>query len=125
MNMAGKPLQGVLNFELEPRNDFFIVHLRGRAGFDQTPILDCCMEAIYESTQPRILLDLTELNYIGSAGLGAFVKLKKVVEPQQRKILLAGLNPMVLDLFETAGLTRIFTVFDTPQDALAAGEKPH
>jgi anti-anti-sigma factor len=122
MNAAGKPLQGVLNFDLDTRKDFLIVHLRGRAGFDQTPILDCCMDEIRENLQPRILLDLTELNYIGSAGLAAFVRLKQAVEPRQRKVMLAGLNPMVLDLLETAGLTRIFPVYETPQEALAARE---
>lgn len=116
-------MQGILSFELDTRKDFLIVHLRGRAGFDQTPVMDCCIEEIRENTQPRVLLDLTELNYIGSAGLGAFVTLKHAVEKHQRKIMLAGLNPMVLDLFETAGLTRIFQVFETPQEALAAGEK--
>lgn len=115
-------MPGVLSFELDTRKDFLIVHLRGRAGFDQTPVMDCCLEAIRANPQPRILLDLTELSYIGSSGLGAFVKLKQAVEARQRKIVLAGLNPMVLDLFETAGLTRIFSVFDTPQDALAKAQ---
>jgi anti-sigma B factor antagonist len=118
MNMTGKPLQGVLSYELQPRKDVLIVHVRGRAGFDQTPILDCCIDEVRETTQPRILFDLSELNYIGSSGLGALVRLKQAVEPHHRKIMLAGLNPMVLDLFETAGLTRIFPVFDTPQEAL-------
>jgi anti-sigma B factor antagonist len=119
MSIADKALPSFLSFEFDSRKDFLVVHLRGRASFDQMPILDRCVEAIQANAQPRILLDLSDLTYIGSAGLGAFITLKKAVETHQRRIVLAGLNPLVLDLFETSGLTRHFTVFDTPQEALA------
>ncbi len=69
-------------------------------------------------TEPRVVLELSELSYIGSAGLGAFITLRHAVEARHANIVLVGLNPMVYDLFETAGLTKVFTIFETLAEAV-------
>ena len=94
-----------------------VVRLRGRASYDHMDALDTCFKAVQALTDHQIILDLSELTYIGSAGLGAFVTLKRSVDARQGHIVLVGLNPLVYDLFETAGFTKLFPVVSTLEEA--------
>ncbi len=118
MSTVGKPLPSDLSYAFESLKNSLVVRLRGRASFDQTPVLDRCFKAIEAHTEPRVVLELSELSYIGSAGLGAFITLRHAVEARHAHIVLVGLSPMVLDLFETSGLTQVFTVFKTLAEAV-------
>ncbi|MBE7159251.1 MAG: STAS domain-containing protein [Rhodospirillales bacterium] len=56
---------------------------------------------------PRLILDMTRVEYIDSAGLGALVNGFVAAEKNGRAFLLAGVNARVLTLLE---LTRVHTV---------------
>ena len=61
-----------------------------------------------ENGPDRVILDLSEVKFIDSSGLGAIVAAMKQLG-QGRKLDLAGLTPMVDKVFR---LTRMDTVFD-------------
>ena len=117
MTTESKPTQPEFSYTFDTLKNSAVVRLRGRAGYDQIPLLDNCFKAVQALTDHLVILDLTELSYIGSAGLGAIVSVKRAVEARQGRIVLAGLNPLVYDLFETAGLTKYFTIFPTLEEA--------
>ncbi|APG48587.1 STAS domain-containing protein [Phaeobacter porticola] len=66
------------------------------------------MRATTENGPDRVILDLSEVRFIDSSGLGAIVAAMKQLG-QGRKLDLAGLTPMVDKVFR---LTRMDTVFD-------------
>jgi anti-sigma B factor antagonist len=58
----------------------------------------------------RIVIDLSDLNYVDSTGLGALVSLKASAIRQGFCILeLVNMTPRILDLLRIANLTRLFT----------------
>ncbi|KAE9631065.1 STAS domain-containing protein [Parasedimentitalea maritima] len=61
-----------------------------------------------EGGADRVILDLSEVEFIDSSGLGAIVAAMKQLG-SSRKMDLAGLSPMVDKVFR---LTRMDTVFD-------------
>ena len=66
------------------------------------------MRSETESGASRVILDLSEVMFIDSSGLGAIVAAMKQLG-SSRKLDLAGLSPMVDKVFR---LTRMDTVFD-------------
>ncbi|NIZ61884.1 anti-sigma factor antagonist [Sedimentitalea sp. CY04] len=66
------------------------------------------MRSETESGASRVILDLSEVKFIDSSGLGAIVAAMKQLG-SSRKLDLAGLSPMVDKVFR---LTRMDTVFD-------------
>ena len=66
------------------------------------------MRSETESGASRVILDLSEVQFIDSSGLGAIVAAMKQLG-SNRKLDLAGLSPMVEKVFR---LTRMDTVFD-------------
>lgn len=64
----------------------------------------------------RVVLDLSQVTFVDSSGLGAIVAVMKHLGPE-RKLDLAALTPEVEKLFR---LTRMDTVFGIYPDAVAA-----
>jgi anti-sigma B factor antagonist len=74
------------------------------------------MRAVTEGGPVRVILDLGEVRFVDSSGLGAIVAAMKHLAPV-RKLELAGLNPDVDKVFR---LTRMNTVFAIHADVQAA-----
>jgi anti-sigma B factor antagonist len=67
----------------------------------------------------KIVIDFTNTGYIDSSGLGALVSLSKKIRDQGGELRLAGLNEDLRTLFELTKLDTLFTIADTPEQALA------
>ncbi|WP_322868148.1 STAS domain-containing protein [Aquicoccus sp. G2-2] len=64
----------------------------------------------------HVLLDLSEVEFIDSSGLGAIVAAMKHLGPQ-RRMDLAGLTPMVDRVFRLTRMDTVFTIYDTVAQA--------
>ena len=67
----------------------------------------------------KILLDMTDLSYIDSAGLGALVSLLKRASENSKELRLFGLRGNVKKIFELTRLNMVFNIFDTLEEALS------
>lgn len=65
------------------------------------------MRSLTQGPEPRVVLDLVNVAFIDSSGLGAVVAAMKVLKPD-RNLELARLSPTVAKVFH---LTRMDTVF--------------
>lgn len=70
-----------------------------------------------QQSPPRVVLDLSEVKFIDSSGLGAIVATMKYCAPE-RKLVLAGLTPAVEKVFTLTRMDSVFDVFLTLDDAL-------
>ena len=74
------------------------------------------MRAATEDGSERVVLDLANVQFVDSSGLGAIVAAMKMLGTE-RKLELAGLTPTVEKVFR---LTRMDTVFTIHEDIDAA-----
>lgn len=65
----------------------------------------------------RVVLDLSQVDFIDSSGLGAIVASMKQLEDGQR-LDLAGLTPNVDKVFRLTRMDTVFNLFPTLEDAL-------
>ncbi len=68
-----------------------------------------------------VVLDLSNVDFIDSSGLGAIVAAMKQLG-KERPLHLAGLTPIVAKVFTLTRMERVFKIFKTPQDALSTDE---
>lgn len=66
---------------------------------------------------PMVILDLQQVTFIDSSGLGAIVAILKHVTPD-RKLVLAGLTPAVQRVFELTRMDKVFALYPTLDAAL-------
>ena len=79
------------------------------------------MREIVQHPAPRVVLDLTRVNFLDSSGLGAVVAVMKLLGPQ-RKLELAGLTPTVMKVFRLTRMDQVFTIHaEVPEGLRNAG----
>jgi anti-sigma B factor antagonist len=73
-----------------------------------------------EENVATVILDLTDVPYIDSSGLGSLVSAYVTRQKATRRIALSGVNERVLKLFETTKVEPLFLIFPTLEDAITA-----
>src|ERR1700681_1111421 len=89
-----------------------IVDCSGRVVFDEesASLRDTVKKLLAES--PKVVLNLREVNYIDSGGLGTLVSLYTTARSAGGAVKLARLSQRVGDLLQVTKLLTIFEVFD-------------
>lgn len=77
------------------------------------------MRQMTSDAPDRVILDLTQVDFIDSSGLGAIVSAMKTLRSDMR-LDLAGLSPTVRKVFRLTRMDTVFQLFDTVDDALRA-----
>lgn len=67
-----------------------------------------------------IVLDLSALEYVSSAGLRCFMLASREAKAHRGRIFVAALQPMVSEIFAISHFNLVFQVFPTVREALAA-----
>ena len=67
-----------------------------------------------------IVLDLSALEYVSSAGLRCFMLASRQAKAQHGRIFVAALQPMVAEIFEISHFNLVFQVLPTVREALGA-----
>ncbi|MEP2891635.1 STAS domain-containing protein [Tateyamaria sp.] len=75
------------------------------------------MRASTDEGDDIVILDLSEVHFIDSSGLGAIVAAMKHMG-KSRKLALAGLTPTVEKVFRLTRMDSVFSVFPTLDGAL-------
>ncbi|HEU0265271.1 MAG TPA: STAS domain-containing protein, partial [Geobacterales bacterium] len=71
-----------------------------------------------EGGKKGILVDLNDVRFIDSSGLGALVSGFKNAISHQGTLKLAGLQSQVKSMFELTRLHRVFEIFDSAAEGL-------
>lgn len=74
-----------------------------------------------EAHSGRVLMDLSNVNFMDSSGLGAMVAALKSLNG--RKLELCALEPMVAKVFKLTRMDQIFVIHATQSEAFDATEK--
>jgi anti-anti-sigma factor len=64
------------------------------------------------------ILDLTKVDYLGSAALGLFVNIRQSVQGRGGRLVLCHLSPRLMQIFKACCLERLFTITRTRDEAL-------
>jgi len=81
------------------------------AGFEKQ------MNALVDNQASRIILDLSKLNYISSAGIGAMMSLLQRLRRESGDLVLWRPSPKVFKILELLGFTGIFRIAATEEEA--------
>jgi anti-sigma B factor antagonist len=95
-----------------------ILDLNGRITLGEGSVqLRDAIRGLISKGQKNILLNLAEVNYIDSSGLGELVSAFTTAKNQQAEVKLLKLSKKVHDLLQ---LTKLYTVFDIKDDEASA-----
>lgn len=74
---------------------------------------------LLESGEIRLIIDLSEVRFIDSSGLGALLSGYKNATLRSGSFVLTGLQPRVQSMFELTRLHRVFEIYPNVEGALS------
>lgn len=106
--------------EIKTKNEqsAVVVSIKGRVDTVTASELERCLSELIDRGENLLILNMTDLDYISSAGLRVVLSAAKKLKVKQGDILLTGLLGVVKEVFEISGCSTIFKIFDTEEDAL-------
>lgn len=99
----------IMNHSITVSGNHVRVFLTGKIYSQDASILrDELLEQI-DRGATEISIDLSELNYIDSTGLGVLITIHKRIKEKDGKIVMTGAQGMVEQLFKRTRLDRVLT----------------
>ena len=96
-----------------------VLPLKGEIDLHVSPSITASLNAMIEKKPRLLVVDLSEVTYIDSAGLAALIEAMQKVEGYGGRFLLAGLQGTVRSIFEISRLDQVFQIFPDADAALA------
>ena len=95
-----------------------VMSLEGRLDAVASSEFETSLSDWISKGEHNFLLNLTDLDYISSAGLRSILATSKKLKETQGKIFLTGLHGPVEEVFKISGFLSIFRVFASAEAAL-------
>src|SRR5207253_3183637 len=95
-----------------------VLPLKGEIDLHVSPSVTASLNAMIEKKPRRLVVDLSEVTYIDSAGLAALIEAMQKVEGYGGRFVLAGLQETVRSIFEISRLDQVFQIFPDVDAAL-------
>lgn len=108
-----------LQIEVTQQGPTTIVKLIGSANMVTASDLKDQLLKLVKEEPNRLLLDLSELDFISSVGLGAIIAAHIRCRHHNGRIEMVAPQPDILDLLTVTNLTSLFAVHESMADALA------
>lgn len=97
-----------------------LVRVSGRMDAITAPDFETECVQVIDSGEKVIVVDLSGLDYISSAGLRSILASAKKSKATGTTLHFSGLSGMVEEVFQVSGLGSMFSVYPTAEEAFAS-----
>ncbi len=116
--MAEQERCGVM--EVREDGPVTIVTLEGEVDLNRAPQMKQTLEAACSRRPNRLVLDLSEVGYMDSSGVGTLVWVYREVQRYGGRFILVGAQDKVKAVLQITQLEKFFTMLDSVDEALKA-----
>lgn len=95
------------------------IKIEGEIDASSSIELDNALKEAMDYSKP-ILIDMSGLSYISSAGLGVFISYIDDLKAQELKLVLYNMQEPVVEIFDILGLMQILNVVNSEEEAKEA-----
>ena len=111
-----------MNIEIKEEHQITVIALNGRLDEMSAPEVETLVLPLAERSDTRLLIDLSNVEYVSSGGLRVLLMLSKAVARAHNSLRLCGLNPFVNEVMEISHLRSNFQIHQSRELAIAAYE---
>ena len=112
-----------LNVHSEPPG-FTVIEVGGEIDVYTAPQLKERLVSLADSGSYQLIVDMESVEFLDSTGLGVLVGGLKRVRNHEGWIDLVCTQSRILRIFRITGLNRVFSIYDTVPEAIAAHDAP-
>ena len=107
-----------MNIHEERSDGVLIIGLEGRLDATSSKVFEEKILATIDAGETRLVIDLSQLDYVSSAGLRVFLLASKRLNPAGGKLVLCSLQEPVKEVFEIVGFFSILSILGSKDEAL-------
>jgi anti-sigma B factor antagonist len=111
------PITLELEQDARSNQDVTIYHAKGKLNLET---VSGFVQRLRPDTSPKLMLEMSGVNFLDSAGVGALVSLFVSRRNQGKSFALAALGPQATAVVIVAGLQRMLPIYKTLEEAAAA-----
>src|SRR5271155_1773749 len=104
----------------ERQGEIVVLTPAGRINNDTSQEFQTRLLASVGSAAATVLIDFSRVEYISSAGLRALMMASKQSKATNGRLAVAGLTPMVKEIFAISRFSMVVQVFETTAEAIKA-----
>jgi anti-sigma B factor antagonist len=105
--------------EVLPNSDVVILHLGGHLDAHTFERVETTFQELFDQNCFKLIVNLSAIEYISSAGVGAFFNALSQARENGGNIVLANVSPTVNEVLIVLGLGQIFSIAENQNAALA------
>ena len=107
------------NFEVarEDHSDISILRLKGFLDAHTAPNFEQAIQELIEENRYNIIVSMSDLNYISSAGLGVFMGFIEEIREKEGDIKLSNMTDKVFKVFDLLGFPALYQIFKEEMEA--------
>ncbi|MCB1175699.1 MAG: STAS domain-containing protein [Leptospiraceae bacterium] len=100
------------SFTVERKKERVVLAIEGRLTLEDKVRFDACVAEQIADGTGIFAIDLSQLEYVDSAGIGDLIKLKMQAAKSYRDVYVYGVSGEVERVFRVSGLNSVFTVIE-------------
>src|SRR3954451_20986100 len=109
-----------LGLDVSERDGYTVLAVRGEVDVYTSPRFRERLIELVSEGKHRIIIDLEGADFLDSPGLGVLVGGLKRLRSHDGDLLLVCTQSRILKVFEITGLTKVFSIYESVDDAVAA-----
>lgn len=102
----------------ERRADVLILRVIGKLDASTSKDLEAKVLPLTASSQGKLVVDLSQLDYISSAGLRVFLLAAKRMDSANGQMIICSLKDAVKQVFDIAGFSSFLTLVGSTEEAI-------
>ncbi len=100
----------MFEYTLRDEHSIKCIIAKGRIDALSFPEIQNIFDELILAGDRILLVDMTSVNYVSSAGLRIFISTQKELKKVQGEIILCAITEQVFEIFRMSGLTKIFRI---------------
>lgn len=105
--------------EITQHDSATVIRLSGEVDMSRSPGVHQALVEVLQGRPARLVIDLTEVSYMDSSGVGVLVDALRRMRTTSGKLALVAVAPRVLSVLQITKLDQFFEMYSTLQEALA------
>lgn len=102
------------------KGDVLIIKLGGSLDLNTAPKLNDKLSAEIKKGAKKVVLNLEQVDYLASAGLGAIISAKSALAKNGGELKLSSMTEKITNIFKLLGFIHLFKSYPSDDEAMKA-----
>ena len=109
-----------MDIKTKKENENTVISLRGEIDLYNAPEIRELVEKLITEKQVHIVIDMEEVTYIDSSGIGALISSLNNLKKKNGSLKITNITGSVRKVFELTKLSSFFDIYESIPEALSA-----